>query len=273
MPELRTDVSRSSLSWKDASDNDTCPNLGTVLDVGDSQYQVVCGDNRIALPYIPPLSVDLVVTSPPYFGQREYSSPGLGNEDTIADYLDNIMEAFKQVVNVVKPTGSIVYNMGDKITDGSLQLVPYRFAARVLDECNLRLVNDITWVKQNPTPHQFNRRLTRSTEPFFHFTVSKDYYYDRPAFQPSPPSQRRKPTPKLGSRYRSLLSQSDLTESERQAAHEALDEVIEEVRAGKIHSFRMKIRGIHAPGLRWTRWRSKDAHRTRRLHYYSHFRR
>ena len=247
MPELRTDVSRSSLSWKDASDNDTCPNLGTVLDVGDSQYQVVCGDNRIALPYIPPLSVDLVVTSPPYFGQREYSSPGLGNEDTIADYLDNIMEAFKQVVNVVKPTGSIVYNMGDKITDGSLQLVPYRFAARVLDECNLRLVNDITWVKQNPTPHQFNRRLTRSTEPFFHFTVSKDYYYDRPAFQPSPPSQRRKPTPKLGSRYRSLLSQSDLTESERQAAHEALDEVIEEVRAGKIHSFRMKIRGIHAP--------------------------
>lgn len=247
MPESRTDMSRAALSWRDASDGDACPNLGSILDAGDSQHQVLCGDNRIALSRIPPLSVDLVITSPPYFGQREYSSLGLGNEETIDEYLDNIMEAFKQVVNVVKPTGSIVYNMGDKIANGSLQLVPYRFAARVLDECNLKLVNDITWVKQNPTPHQFNRRLTRSTEPFFHFTVGKDYYYDRRAFQPNPPSQRRKPTPKLGSRYRSLLNQSNLTEFEQQAAHYALDEVIEEVRDGKIHSFRMKIRGIHAP--------------------------
>ena len=247
MLKLRTDVSRSGLSWRDASDNDGCPNLGSVLDAGDSRYQVLCGDNNIALPHIPPLSVDLVITSPPYFGQREYSSLGLGNEDTVADYLDNIMEAFNQLVSLVKPTGSIVYNMGDKIADGSLQLVPYRFAARVLDECNLRLVNDITWVKQNPTPHQFNRRLTRSTEPFFHFAVGKDYYYDRSAFQPSPPSRNRKPSPRLGSRYRSLLNESGLTKSERHAAHEALDEVIEEVRDGKIHSFRMKIRGIHAP--------------------------
>lgn len=247
MPKLRTNVSHSSLSWRDASDNDACPNVGSVLDAGNSLYQVLCGDNRMALPYVPPLSVDLVITSPPYFGQREYSSPGLGNEGTVPEYLDNIMEAFKQVVNLVKPTGNIVYNMGDKISDGSLQLVPYRFAARALDECNLRLVNDITWVKQNPTPHQFNRRLTRSTESFFHFAVGKDYHYDRPAFQPSPPSQRRKPSPKLGSRYRSLLNRSDLTKSERQAAHEALDEVIEEVKGGKVHSFRMKIRGIHAP--------------------------
>lgn len=247
MNERRTNVSRYALSWKDASDNDACPNVGSVLAAGDSQYQVLCGDNRMALPYIPPLSVDLVITSPPYFGQREYSSPGLGNEDTTNEYLDNILDAFNQVVNLVKPTGSIVYNMGDKIADGSLQLVPYRFAARVLDECDLRLVNDITWVKQNPTPHQFNRRLTRSTEPFFHFTVGKDYYYDRSAFQPSPPSQRRKPSPRLGSRYRSLLDESELTKSERQAAHKALDEVIEEVKGGKIHSFRMKIRGIHAP--------------------------
>ena len=247
MHERRTDVSRSALLWRDASDNDTCPNLGSVLDAGDSHYQVLCGDNRIALPHVPPLSVDLVITSPPYFGQREYSSLGLGNEDTTTEYLDNIMEAFNQVVNIVKPTGSIVYNMGDKIAAGSLQLVPYRFAARVLDECKLRLVNDITWVKRNPTPHQFSRRLTRSTEPFFHFAVSKDYYYHREAFQPSPSTPRRKPSPKLGSRYRSLLKQSGLTKSERQAANEALDEVIEEVSEGKIHSFRMKIRGIHAP--------------------------
>ena len=247
MPERRTDARCSSISWRDASYNDFCPNLGSVLDAGDSRHQVLCDDNRTSLSDITPLSVDLVITSPPYLAQREYSSLGLGNEDTVSDYLDNILGAFKQVMNVVKPTGSIVYNMGDKIADGSLLLVPYRFAARVLDECNLRLVNDITWVKRNPTPHQFSRRLTRSAEPFFHFAVGKDYYYDRPAFQPSQPSPHRKPSPKLGSRYRSLISNSDLTESEQRAAHYALDEVIKEVKDGKIHSFRMKIRGIHAP--------------------------
>ncbi len=67
----------------------------------------------------------------------------------------------------MKPTGNIVYNMGDKIIDGSMLLVPYRFALRVLEDYNLRLVNDITWVKSNPTPHQFSRRLIASTEPFF----------------------------------------------------------------------------------------------------------
>ena len=246
--EIAQKVNRSNYSWRDAIEDDTCPNLGSVLDMEDSQHQIICGDNLDALPVLTQSKpVDLVITSPPYFGQREYTTLGLGNESAVDEYLDNLLEAFEQVVDVVKPTGSIVYNIGDKIARGSLQLVPYRFAARAIDEFNLRLVNDITWVKQNPTPHQFSRRLTRSTEPFFHFAVGKDYYYDRLAFQPSSPTPYRKPSPKLGSRYRSLLSESDLTEAERQAAHESLDEVIEEVRDGKIHSFRMKIRGIHAP--------------------------
>ena len=238
---------RAGLSWRDAPHADDCANSSSALDVDGLRYRIVCGDNRAALPAIAPNSVDLVITSPPYFGQREYSALGLGNEDTVGEYLDNIMQAFKLALSVVKPTGSIVYNMGDKITDGSLQLVPYRFAARALDECGIRLVNDITWVKQNPTPHQFSRRLTRSTEPFFHFAVGKDYYYDRRAFQPSPPLPSRKPSPKLGSRYRTLLAQSDLTASEQSAALAALDAAIDEVRDGKMQSFRMKIRGIHAP--------------------------
>ena len=235
------------LYWSDITNNVHLPTTRKLLEAGGAQYQVACDDNRTLLPTMEASSIDLVVTSPPYFNQRDYSSPGLGNEATADEYIDNIIETFKQILRVVKPTGNIVYNMGDKVIDGGLQLIPYRFAARVVDELNLRLVNDITWVKQNPTPHQFPRRLTISTEPFFHFALSNDYYYDLAAFQPSEPSLRNKPTDKLGSKYRALIEDSDLTASERCAAHKALDEAIGEVWDGKIQSFRMKIRGIHAP--------------------------
>lgn len=237
----------SRLEWTDAATSDVSPNVGKILDVGSTHYQVICDDNRKFLRDLEAGSVDLVVTSPPYFGQREYATPGLGNEETANEYLDNIMETFGQIVRVMKPTGNIVYNMGDKIIDGSLQLVPYRFAIRALDEFNLRLVNDITWIKRNPTPHQFNRRLTVSTEPFFHFAPGSDYYYDRAAFQPGSDTPRRKPTAKLGSRYRTLIDESELTSEEQCAAHKALDDAIADVWDGKIQSFRMKIRGIHAP--------------------------
>ena len=214
---------------------------------GSSVYDLRCGDNRVVLSRIADNSVDLVVTSPPYFSQREYSSIGLGNEETIEEYLDNIIETFKQIVRVVKSTGNIVYNIGDKIINGCLQLVPYRFAIRVLEELNLRLVNDITWMKRNPTPHQFSRRLILSTEPFFHFALGSEYYYDRSAFQPSEQSPRHTPTKKLGGQYRKLIESSELTAEERCAAHKALDQAIADVWDGSIHSFRMKIRGIHAP--------------------------
>lgn len=214
----------------------------------DADYRVICGDNRDIIPHIPNQSIDLVVTSPPYFQQREYSYLGLGNESSVDEYLDNIIETLRQTIRVMKPTGNIVYNMGDKIVAGSLRLVPYRFAIRVLDELGLRLVNDITWIKRNPTPHQFTRRLTNSTEPFFHFALGSKYYYNRSAFQPDEEKPRRnKPTGKLGSRYRDLIDTSDLTHQQRVSAHRALDQVIEDVRNGDIHSFRMKIRGIHAP--------------------------
>ncbi len=209
--------------------------------------KVVEGDNRDVLRDLESASVDLVITSPPYFQQRSYSVPGLGNEGHVDEYLDNIMDVFRSLLRVVKPGGNIIYNMGDKIANGGLMLVPYRFAIRVVDEMGLKLVNDITWVKQNPAPHQFRRRLTSSTEPFFHFALSKNYYYDRDSFMPSESIRRNSPTSRLGGRYRELIEQSEMNPEQRTKAHQALDSAIRDVREGRIHSFRMKIRGVHAP--------------------------
>ena len=209
---------------------------------------IICGDSLEVLSKdFDEDSVDLVVTSPPYFSQRTYTNEGLGNEDTIEEYLVNILETFAQIVRVVKPTGNIVYNMGDKVMNGGLQLIPYHFALKAIAQFDLRLVNNITWAKINPTPHQFPRRLTFSTEPFFHFALSKDYFYNRPAFLSSSPSKRPKPSDRLGSKYRELIETSKLSAEQKVSAHKALDEVIDDVHQGRIHSFRMKIQGIHAP--------------------------
>ena len=212
-----------------------------------ASYQVICEDSAVALADLKPRTIDLVVTSPPYYRQREYAAKGQGNEESIEEYLAGIVSIFSGVVRAMKPTGNIVYNMGDKFIEGSLQLIPYQFALRVSREFNLRLVNDITWVKSNPTPHQFNRRLTSSTEPFFHFAFGSNYFYDRSAFQRRERRRRSKPSSKLGARYRDLIDSSELDDCQRKQAHTALDKVIAEVCDGKIHSFRMKIRGIHAP--------------------------
>ena len=130
----------------------------------------------------------------------------------------------------------------------SHRVLPFHLYDATVRVPSLQMINDITWIKQNPTPHQYDRRLTSSTEPFFHFALNRDYYYDRDAFAASDGRQARlQPTPKLGARYRELLEQSDLTASEKRSANAALDAVIDDVRNGNIHSFRMKIRGIHAP--------------------------
>ena len=209
--------------------------------------EIYKGDNNKIIAGLPDNSIDLALTSPPYFQQRSYSAAGGGNERTLEEYLDNIIQTFKALLRVVKPTGNIVYNMGDKYLDGSLMLAPYRFAVRVTDELGLKLVNDVTWVKQNPAPHQFSRRLTSSTEPFFHFVLTTDYYYDRDAFMPDDATPRHAPSAKLGAGYRRLIDSSELSADQRAEAHRALDQAVQDVRDGAIHSFRMKIRGVHAP--------------------------
>jgi site-specific DNA-methyltransferase (adenine-specific) len=213
---------------------------------------ILCGDSKRLMKKLPPSSINLVVTSPPYFQQREYAGGETGGERTVEEYIDAIMEVFHECVKVVRDEGSIVFNMGDKYQEGSLLLVPFRFALHVLEKEDVKLVNNITWVKSNPTPRQFKRRLVSSTEPFFHFVKSNDYYYNVNAFQAKSvqtgvPQPRRTTT--IGARYRALIEQSALSSAEKVKANKELDRVIEEVRHGDIESFRMKIRGVHSPAF------------------------
>jgi len=213
--------------------------------------KIICGDSLELIRQIPDKSINLIITSPPYFKQRDYGgfNKEIGNEKTVEEYVDNLLKLFHECVRVIKNDGSIVFNIGDKYEKSSLLLVPYRFAIRALEKEPVKLVNEITWVKLNPTPRQFRKRLVSSTEPFFHFVVSDKYYYNLDEFMNLLDRTKIKKngnSNNIGKKYFKLIEKSDLTEEQKKKAIKELNQVIEEVKTGKIYSFRMKIKGIHS---------------------------
>lgn len=212
---------------------------------------IYCGDCLTTLKNFPSNSIDVIITSPPYFQQREYTGIGVGRERSLNSYIDNLTDDFSEFIRVIKPTGNIFYNIGDKIDrqKGTL-LVPYRFAIKIMEEySNLLLINNITWVKTNPTPRQFKKRLVSSTEPFFHFVKSMDYHYFPDKFIAPSRKKKNKPTEKLGLTYFKLIEESILSKNEKIEAIKSVKNAIEEVKSKKIEGFRVKIRGIHAPAF------------------------
>jgi site-specific DNA-methyltransferase (adenine-specific) len=88
------------------------------------QNQIILADSLSLLKEIEDNTFDLIITSPPYFQQRDYGNGnlGIGNEKTEAEYLENLLQIFRECVRTVKETGAIVFNLGDKYINGSLSL-------------------------------------------------------------------------------------------------------------------------------------------------------
>lgn len=212
--------------------------------------KIYCGDCLETLKDIPSNFVDLVITSPPYFQQREYGKTGIGNEKTVEEYIINLMKVFRECVRVTRKTGSIVFNLGDKYIDGSLLLVPYRFAIEVLKERQVKLINEVTWLKVNPTPKQDPKKLISSKEPFFIFAKSNDYYFNKDAFLEYRDKYlngtKKVAGNDIGKKYFELIDKCNLSADEKAQARKELTKVIREAKEGTIESFRMKIRGLHA---------------------------
>lgn len=212
--------------------------------------QIIHGNALTELKKIKDESIDLIITSPPYWKQRDYETGNdleIGNEDHVMKYFSHLEEVFSECYRVTKRTGNIVWNMGDMYFKSDLQLIPYRFAIKIKDSYSsaIKLINDITWVKTNPTPRQYNKRLISSTEPFFHFAKSDNYYYNRKEFLDYEKPIISKKSPKKGIKYRLLIGKSELSVKEKFNAIIDLKKAIKEFSDGKITDFRMKIRGIH----------------------------
>jgi DNA modification methylase len=170
--------------------------------------------NALHLP-LAPSSVDLVITSPPYFGQRQYTSDPhtMGLELDPREFLTNLVTATAEMSRVIKSSGSIWVNLGDKyasyegnrggktsrlqshysgpqlptgngltgkgfVRNKSLMGLPWRYAIKCVDELGLILREEVIWRKTNPKPESVKDRARLVHEHWFHFTINDRYYAD-----------------------------------------------------------------------------------------------
>jgi len=167
---------------------------------------------------LPDNSIDCIVTSPPYWGLRDYKvNNQIGLEEHPQQYIDKIVEIIEECKRILKPTGTIWINLGDsyyskfgdpkksnhldknkqhrgKFKTNWLQhkqrlLIPYRIAIKCQNDLGLILRNDITWIKQwsnfkdkssggNSIPTPVQDRLNTNSEMIFFFVKQKEYFFN-----------------------------------------------------------------------------------------------
>ena len=175
--------------------------------MSDLRNRILCGDVRDRLAELPDESVHCVVTSPPYWGLRDYGVPGqLGLEPTPDEYVATMVEVFRDVRRVLRRDGTLWLNMGDcyasnRATGGGsptgnirgrepmpkmvplglkpkdLVGMPWRVALALQGD-GWWLRSDIVWSKPSPMPESVRDRPTRAHEYVFLLARSRRYYYD-----------------------------------------------------------------------------------------------
>ncbi len=144
---------------------------------------VICGEAAEEVARLPAASIDSIITSPPYFRQRDY--PGdrqLGHESTPTEYVQRLVDIFAQCHRVLKDSGTVWIVLGDKYSDGQQLGLPWRVALALVD-FGWILRSDIIWHKPNAMPSAVKTRPTTDHEYIFFLTKSKQYYYDADAIR------------------------------------------------------------------------------------------
>lgn len=180
-------------------------------------FKVLEGDALARLRELPDEAVHCVVTSPPYYGLRDYGVAGqLGLEETPEAYVARLVEAFREVRRVLRHDGTLWLNLGDSYGSNSpgvgssasstltnperqdrlwsgrkkerpagtkvkdLIGIPWRVAF-ALQADGWWLRSDIIWAKPNPMPESVTDRPTKSHEYVFLLTKSASYFFDQTA--------------------------------------------------------------------------------------------
>ena len=179
-------------------------------------YEIYQGDCLEVLRTLPDESIHCCVTSPPYWGLRDYGCDGqIGLEKTPEEYVSKMVEVFREVKRVLRKDGTLWLNLGDSYAGNCSQAsnngragfgnarerlvnrkgeglkpkdlvgIPWMvaFALRA-DGWYLR--QDIIWHKPNPMPESVTDRCTRAHEYIFMLTKKRKYFYDREAIRENP---------------------------------------------------------------------------------------
>jgi DNA modification methylase len=166
---------------------------------------VLCGDALEQLRTLPDASVQCCVTSPPYWGLRDYGALGqLGLEKTPEEYVAKLVDVMREVRRVLKSDGTMFLNLGDSYAGGGrgtnvgslvedtpcppgykrkdLVGIPW-MVAFALRADGWWLRQDIIWHKPNPMPESVTDRCTKAHEYIFLLTKSGRYYFDADAIR------------------------------------------------------------------------------------------
>lgn len=175
---------------------------------------IIVGDVRETLGYLDDCSIQTCITSPPYWGLRDYGTTNqIGLEPTLDEYIEQLAYVFDDVRRVLKDDGVLWLNLGDsyagpnnsrassngragygapregtysKLGAGlktkDLVGVPWRVAF-ALQQAGWYLRQDIIWHKPNPLPESVKDRCTKSHEYLFMLTKSPKYYFNNEAIR------------------------------------------------------------------------------------------
>lgn len=218
-------------------------------------YRIIHGDCMTEMRRMPAESINCVITSPPYWNQREYDIEpdmgmyAVGSEPTPEEYVERLRSAFSEVKRLLTSDGSLWLNIGDKYVNKDLVGLPW-MTALALKRDGWILRSDILWNKMKG-PQNSRDRMKSIHEYIFHFVKSRSYYFDRKSVLLKPQSLPTSVNGRLtsntgvsGTKYRKYIDESrDLTAAEKRRARKALDGAIAEMRDGKIVDFRMVMRG------------------------------
>lgn len=178
----------------------------------EEPVKIIVGDSRERLRDIADETFQCCITSPPYWGLRDYDYEAqIGAEEKIEDYINNLVSVFREVRRTLRTDGSLWLNIGDSYTSGGRKWrapdkknegramnyrpetpeglkpkdligVPWRLAfALQADGWYLR--SEIIWNKPNCQPESVKDRPTRSHEHIFLLTKSDKYFYDHEAIK------------------------------------------------------------------------------------------
>ena len=176
--------------------------------------EILQGDCIDLLKKLEDQSINTCITSPPYFGLRNYNNEEkqLGMEDTPEKFVDNLVNVFREVKRVLRDDGTVWLNLGDSYSSGGrttttnqslrgdrdygvtrpkpskgikpkdLIGIPWRVAF-ALQQDGWYLRQDIIWHKPNPMPESVKDRCTKAHEYIFLLSKNVKYYFDNEAIK------------------------------------------------------------------------------------------
>lgn len=202
------------------------------------QHRILVGDCIEMMRTLPDQSVHTCITSPPYFGLRDYGVDGqIGLESSPREFIESLVAVFREVRRVLRDDGTLWVNMGDSYSNGGrtwrapdkksegrametrpddglkpkdLLGMPWRLAFALQDD-GWYLRQDIVWAKPNPMPESVRDRCTKAHEYLFLLSKSPRYYFDQDAIREP---ARAQATPESASRRNSFARETKYADAE-----------------------------------------------------------